>query len=147
MKNTILLLTLFMTSFINAQISISEDIELIGTAQLNNTKLERIIIPENERDQYMLRFDHINNHRCSDSDLTKNVIIEFKANDKELNMLYETFKSILKTKKSKTVKLENNTLIISCTRNRLIVNVNSYDGDITTFNIGKRQLIKLFGKS
>ncbi len=147
MKNTILLLTLFMTSIINAQISISEDIELIGTAQLNNTKLERIIIPENERDQYMLRFNHIYNHRCSDSDLTKNVIIEFKANDKELNMLYETFKSILKTKKSKTVKLKNNTLIISCTRNRLIVNVNSYDGDITTFNIGKRQLKKLFGKS
>jgi hypothetical protein len=135
-----------MTSIINAQISVSEDIELIGTAQFTTT-LERIIIPENERDQYMLRFVHDDYYGHLDSDLTKNVIVEFKANQKELNILYETFQSILKTKKSKTVELENNTLIISSTRNRLIVNVNSNDGNITTFDIRKKQLIKLFGKS
>lgn len=146
MKNTILLLVLCMTSIINAQISVSEDIELIGTAQFTTT-LERIIIPENERDQYMLRFVHNDYYGHLDSDLTKNVIVEFKANQKELNILYETFQSILKTKKSKTVELENNTLIISSTRNRLIVNVNSNDGNITTFDIRKKQLIKLFGKS
>ena len=146
MKNTILLLVLCMTSIINAQISVSEDIELIGTAQFTTT-LERIIIPENERDQYMLRFVHNDYYGHLDSDLTKNVIVEFKANQKELNILYETFQSILKTKKSKTVELENNTLIISSTRNRLIVNVNSNDGNITTFDIRKKQLTKLFGKS
>jgi hypothetical protein len=135
-----------MTSIINAQISVSEDIELIGTAQFTTT-LERIIIPENERDQYMLRFVHDDYYGHLDSDLTKNVIVEFKANQKELNILYETFQSILKTKKSKTVELENNTLIISSARNRLIVNVNSNDGNITTFDIRKKQLIKLFGKS
>ena len=108
-----ILFMLMLSNFnvINAQISIVEDLELIGAVDMKSTKLERIRNSDNERDEYLLSFINIDISYGQTTTVSgTNMSIDFEANEKELNEFYLALESVILTNKSITLKLNNHTL-------------------------------------
>lgn len=112
-----------------------------------STKLERVKYSDKERDDYLLSFISINISYGSNVAVSStNMSIDFKANEKEFNEFYLTLESVMKTRKSKTIKLINHTLNVSKMQGKIIIDVVYTNVNNDSFALNKRQLKKLFGK-